>query len=56
MNPGDVVYYIDGGEIRSGVLKAVTEPQDEGGQKLYELGSGLSVPQIFDTEEEAKNA
>lgn len=55
-----IVFYIDGGQVRSGVLVNTVKPSKEdaknGALTLYELGSGFSTPEVFDDEQKAKRA
>jgi hypothetical protein len=56
----EVVFYIDGNSVRSGVLVNTVEPSKEdkknGALTLYELGSGFSTPQVFKTQAAAQKA
>lgn len=47
-------YYIEGEQIRSGIVVRETAPADPTGQTLYEFGHGLSTTIIYKSKMEAE--
>lgn len=56
---GSIVYFIIDGRVRSGHLIGINKPEqseaDAGAEPLYEFGHGFATPEVFKTEEEAKD-